>query len=124
MWVGKDCVLVLVGAEGRGRGVGRRKEGLLGGGRGWKVKTGEEGEDIGVDGKEEKVEMVDGETGESCSEPEREEEEPEANTDKESTTEAREMNQRIKKTTRTLPHNYPKSSTPGLNRKVNGKTKR
>lgn len=55
----------------------------MGGGRGWKVKTGEEGEDIGEESGEERVEMVDGETGESCSEPEREEEEPETNTDKE-----------------------------------------
>lgn len=45
----KDGVLVLVGAGGGGRGVGRRKEGLLGGGRGWKVKTGEDGEDSGED---------------------------------------------------------------------------
>lgn len=63
--------------------MGRRKEGLLGGERGWKVKTGEEGEDsgedIGEDGEEEKVKMMDGETGENCSEPEREEEEPETN---------------------------------------------
>lgn len=94
--MGKDWVLVSVGAGERGRGMGRRKEGLLGGGRGWKVNTGEEGEDIGEDGEEEKVEMVDGETGDSRSEPEREEEEPETNTDKESTTEAREINQRIK----------------------------
>lgn len=67
--------------------MGQRKEGLMGGGRGWKVKTGEEGEDrgedIGEESGEEKVEMVEGETGESCSEPEREEEEPETNTDKE-----------------------------------------
>lgn len=45
----KDGVLVLVGAGGGGGGVGRRKEGLLGGGRGWKVKTGEDGEDSGED---------------------------------------------------------------------------
>lgn len=103
--------------------MGRRKEGLLGGGRGWKVKTGEEGEDsgedIGEDSEEEKVEMVDGETGESCSEPEREEEEPETKTD-----EAREMKQRIKRMTRAVSHDYPKCSIPGLNRKVNGKTER
>lgn len=66
-----------MGTGGRAGGAGRRKEGLLGGGRGWNVKTGEEGEDIREDGEEGKV---DGETGESCSEPEREEEEPETNT--------------------------------------------
>lgn len=90
MWVEKDGVLVLAGVGGRG--AGRRKEGLLGGERGWKVKTGEEaedrGEDMGEDSGEEKVEMVDGDTGESCSEPEREEEEPETKTDKEDTVEA------------------------------------
>lgn len=81
MWVEKDWVLVLVGVGGRAGGAGRRKEGLLGGGRGWKVKTGEEGEDSGEDIREDgEEEKVDGETGESSSEPEREEEEPETNT--------------------------------------------
>lgn len=115
----------MVGAGGRGGGAGRRKEGLLGGGRGWKVKMGDEGEDSGEDIREDgEEEKVDGETGESCSEPEREEEEPETNTHKESTTEAREIKQRIKKMTRTVSHSYPKSNIPGLNRKVNGKTER
>lgn len=71
------------------------------------MKTGEEGEesgeDVGEDGAKEKVEMVDAETGERCSEPERGEEEPETNTDKESTTEAREINQRKKERDTQLP---------------------
>lgn len=56
-----------MGAGGRG-GRGGRKDGFLGGGRGggWKMKTGEAGEDSG----EERVEMVDGEVGETGSEPE------------------------------------------------------
>lgn len=88
------------------------------------MKMGEEGEDRGEDigeDSEEKVEMVDGETGESCSEPERDEEEPETDTDKESTAEMREMSQRVKKTNGNVRHNYAKSS---INRKENEKLKR
>lgn len=61
---------------GGGAEVRRRKDGLLGGGRvgDWKVKTGEDGrdsgEDIGEDSGEDRVEMVDGEAGETSSEPE------------------------------------------------------
>lgn len=81
----KGRVPVLAGAGGRG--VGRRKEGLLGGGRDWTV------EDIG----KEKVEVVDGEEGESCSDPEQEEQEPKTNTDEESGREARGMKQRVRR---------------------------
>lgn len=70
----------MVGAGVGGEGGRGREDGLLGGGRGgsWKVKTVEEGEDSaedrgednGDDIREDRVEMVDGELGETNSEPE------------------------------------------------------
>lgn len=81
------------------------------------MKTGEEGEDSG----EERVEMVDGETGESCSEPEREEEEPETNRRGEHSR-SRGVNQRAEKSPGTgaqlprIPHTW------GQQEKVDGKT--
>lgn len=79
-------------AAGPGETRGRREEAELlgeGGGRDWKVKTGEEaeeeeerGEKEGEDIGEESVEVARWEVGEATSEPEREEEEPEADGDR------------------------------------------
>lgn len=84
-WLQKGRALVLVGgAEGGGEegedGRGGRKDGFLTGGvrgRGWKKKVGDEGDDRG----EESADMVDGEVGETGSNPEWEEEEPETKTE-------------------------------------------
>lgn len=111
-WLQKEWVLVLVGAGVGGAGGRGKKDGLLGEwrGGGWKMKTGEEGkdsgedsgEDIGEDIEEDRVEMVDGEVGETNSDPEWEEEEPETNTKKGNKTEMSEINQGIKKGKETL----------------------